>query len=548
MSTNYWTDWAQNKRIEDAEARLASERSARNRLAQQMQERHGNLEAQIGRLTTAFIALLEHEDIRGELAQHADAAAVRRHAREVVAATIVTGAGTVRDLAPPRDVPGYWLAAAAQALAGVRPDGSGDTGVRELLTEASRRDRDRTAAFVTLLDCQARRSRWSAETLALVLPAAATTHLQRQIWRAIAAGRLGETALQALREHLAAHLATLDPVAVDSAVLRALGADEAGGATPATGPRAADLLVRLRACVDGHGAPATPARTRAGEGTARRVLLAYGADVDDAPQAPPAPEDPLSDCLRALVDQGSPAEGDILRRMSEVRRQLGYDAPDTTLDIDAEVGSALDLLIADLVAPAGTTTPTDPAGATEPTAAGAPEPTDPTAAGAHALARTVLRDALLRIADRLHADAGAPVPDTAEVQVGAAAVTVTDQGTAADWRTPATTAARARTPRTTWLRPAAIAGLVIGLIGAGLGFVSGGFWLLAILGLAGAGAALAADRRERGELRRRTDAAVRTAEHDIATAAARITTDRQDRAEAMVVADAQAAALRSVLT
>ena len=105
-SSNYWTDRRQNQRIEEAEAQLASERRARNRLAQQMREQQGNLQGQIQRLTTALVALIEHEDIRAELGQYSDAANCRRYARDVVATVVVTGGAALRGSVVPREVPG----------------------------------------------------------------------------------------------------------------------------------------------------------------------------------------------------------------------------------------------------------------------------------------------------------------------------------------------------------------------------------------------------------------------------------------------------------
>jgi len=83
-----------NRRIADIEA---SQSAARSRLASQMAKQQGNLQGQIDRLTEAFVAMVEYEDIRGELNEHADAAGNRKYAREIVPNLVVTG-GTV--LAP----------------------------------------------------------------------------------------------------------------------------------------------------------------------------------------------------------------------------------------------------------------------------------------------------------------------------------------------------------------------------------------------------------------------------------------------------------------
>lgn len=505
--SNAWTDWNQNARIDAAEAEIAAQRRARTRLAEQLREQHGTLQAQLDRLTQAFVALLEHEDIRGELAQHADAAAVRRYAREVVATLVVTGRSTVRTVAEPPDVPGYWLAAAVRGVArdtGERPDRE---EARRLLEEAVRRDPRRTAAFLTLLDCQTREARWSSGAhLAAVLPGAPSARaagevggtvdgrggdlvvdrVQRQVWRAVAEGRLGPDALHRLDAALDEALAALDPTQVDQALAARLDGDG-----PPTAEAAAGRLSRLRAILEGSDPDAVAAAEAAdaeARGARRIHLLGFGADASDAArhgrdgrdgrdgQGPDDAEDPLADVLRDLVDAGSPAEGDILLRMAEARQQLGYaDADRGSGDPSGSAGALLDLLLDDL------TTAT-------------PEP----GTGPHGVALRVLTPSIDRVARGLEVEAGVPAPSSQPVTIGREQVEVGSDGRAPGWeeRARAHAASVHRTPA--WRRPAAAALLVVGVVGAVLGVaVDGPYFLLALLGLVAAGGLALHDHSER---------------------------------------------------
>ncbi|MGS7457267.1 hypothetical protein, partial [Mycobacterium tuberculosis] len=77
-----------------------------------------------------------------------------------------------------------------------------------------------------------------------------------------------------------------------------------------------------------------------------------GDDPADQPTpagAAEATEDPLADCLRSLVDEGSPAEGDILDRMARARADLGFLDERVSAHSAAwssPAGDVLDLLLA----------------------------------------------------------------------------------------------------------------------------------------------------------------------------------------------------------
>ena len=119
--SDFWTDWSQNKRIRETEDQIAAvsraNARARSQLAAQMRDQHGNLQAQIDRLTKAFVAMVDYEDIRGELNEYADAAAIRRFARSVIAATMAGGFG-LSTIPVPADATDYWLHPATRGLTG----------------------------------------------------------------------------------------------------------------------------------------------------------------------------------------------------------------------------------------------------------------------------------------------------------------------------------------------------------------------------------------------------------------------------------------------
>ena len=520
--SNYWTDWSQNARIDAAEAEIAAQRRARARLADQLREQHGDLQAQLDRLTEAFVALLAHEDIRGELAQHSDAAAVRRYARELVAALVVTGHGVVRTSAEPADVPGYWLAAVVRGITRAGEDaGAG------LLDEAVRRDPRRTAAFLTLLDCVTRQVRWSGGHLARVLPQEASVdRVQRQTWLAVADDRLGPGARAELERALGAAVAVLEPGQVDEAISARLVRDS-DAADPA--PR---RLARLRALVEGVDPDVVEDADVAG---ARRVRLPALAAEEPAADPDPAPEDPLADVLRDLVDAGSPAEGDILFRMAEARQQLGYVEPDrAAADPMAPAGNLLDLLVDDLARPTAT-----PGG-------GTPEDGTP-GGGTHGVALRVLAPAIERVAAALEAEADAPAPHSRRVDVGRDQVEVSTAGAAPGWEDAARRYADSIHEPPRWPRPAALVCLVLGLGAVGLGLAAPGWFVLAVVLLAGAGGLALHDNWQRNAAKEAATVLVQRAAEKIEQTAQALRAGEQAQAAGLVSARGDRQRIRAVL-
>lgn len=458
MSDNYWTDRRQDRRIEEAEALLDAERRARNRLAEQMRAQQGNTQAQLERLTRAFVALVEHEDIRAELGQYADAAACRRYAREMVSTVVATGGAAVRDSAEPADVPGYWLAAAAR---GVAATARGEAGGPALLAEAARRDAGRTAVFLTLLGALTRDQRWAPEHTDGVLPDAVTiTQAQRQVWLAAADGRLPASLVDALRTTLVDRVSATGEAGPDEVAAWLDGRVAAGPRTLAAERATAQLEVLQQVLT---------------AGAAPRPAADPIEPVEPVEPAEPAAEDPLADCLRSLVDEGSPGEADILDRMAVARADMGFLDDRISADRptwNAGAGDVLSLLLEDLAAPVSS--------------------------GRYAVARHALTPVLRGIADELAEQAAVPAPTTRTVEAYGEELTVGRDGAPADWQQRVAAGFDRRNPQDRRTLPIGLGVLGLGAVCCLLGLVSGGFVLVGALALCiGGGLALAAVTKRR---------------------------------------------------
>ncbi|GAA1507997.1 hypothetical protein [Nocardioides humi] len=484
MSDNYWTDRRQDKRIEEAEAQLASERRARNRLAEQMRAHQGNTQAQLDRLTRAFVALVEHEDIRSELGQYADAAACRRYAHEVVSTVVATGGATVRGSVEPADVPGYWLVPAAR---GVAAGARGETDGSTLLEEAAQRDPGRTALFLTLLGALTRDPRWTPGQTAGVLPDAVTvTQAQREVWLAVADDRLPAGLADALADALGRQVTATGSAGPDE-VAAWLEARAGGSPRDLAAERAvAQLEVLHQVLTAGAAAPSEPA-------TGATATAAGDAEGTTEP------EDPLTDCLRSLVDEGSPGEADILDRMATVRADMGF--LDERLASGAPgwntpAGDVLSLLLHDLAEPVGS--------------------------GRYAVARRALAPVLRGLGDELAQQAAVAPPETQTVEVVGEVLTVSRDGAASDWQQRVVAGFDRRNPLDRRMLPAGLALLGLGAVSCVLGLVSGGFVLLGVLLLcAGGGLAGAAMLKQR-ELTRLRAATVESTDRKIGQQAASV--------------------------
>lgn len=495
VSGNYWTDWNQDKRIDETAQQLAAERRARSRLSEQMRNQQGNLQGQIDRLTRALVALVEHEDIRAELGQYADAAACRRYAREVVSTVVVTGGAALRGSVEPADVPGYWLAAAARGVAAIA---QGEARGEDLLVEARHRDPHRTALFLSLLGAQTRDARWGTGNLTSVLPDQPTvTAVQRQLWLAVADGRLAPTDIDA-------------PAALAAALTQQVAAVGAPGVE-----RVREWLTQEAATSPGE----LPTEQAAGQLNALRRVLTSGpraatnggstASDATADHTAAESEDPLADCLRSLVDQGSPAEGDILDRMATVRVDLGFlDERSATMAADwsAPAGEVVDLLLADLRAPIDSSVAL--------------------------LALRVLTPTFAALADDLGRRSAEPAATSHQVHVGGETINVTATGATSAWQAPVSAGVAKRHPVNPLLVPIGVGLVIVGVVCLGLTFVARGFLVLAVAGILGGGGALFAALRERRDLQEAQVATARSTERSIEQASARLVSEQERSAAA----------------
>ncbi len=484
--SDFWTDWSQDRRIAQTEEQVAavaaSAARSGSRLAEQMRQQSGNLQAQIDRLTEAFIAFVEYEDVRGELNQYADSAAVRRHARDVVSATVMTGNAGMYGATTPADVPGYWLAPAARALAADAEAGPADHEEHPDLTEALRRDPARTALFLVLLDAVGRQERWAGQHLPALLPTTPEVTVgQRALWIAITEGRLGDQA----RKDLTAALATVVGTPAPEVLVDALGSGSP-----------VDRLSRLRSWVT------RAAVSDGGRGSGDSGQPGTAATTQDDS------EDPLADCLRTLVDEGAPAEADTLDRMAEARSRMGFVASSQSAhQWNAPAGTVLDLLVADLGGD------------------GVPQPR-------RALALTVLAPVVRACTDQLQQDAAQPAPTERTVTTAGITLTVREDGVAEEsWRDQVVGRLRARRPAATWVRPAGYAAgglaavaLLLALTEPQLAPLA---WIVVVMAAVAGVVLLGRDHTQRRDARAYLEATLSSVEGRLTEASRTLRTDRQ---------------------
>lgn len=455
MTEQPWESWwyggdyydrQANRRIADVEA---AQSAARNRLATQMAKQQGNLQGQIDRLTEAFVAMVEYEDIRGELNEHAAAAATRKYAREVVPNLVVTG-GTGLDAIPmPPGVYNYWLSWAVRGLVATATGGDGS----EQLARAHQLDQQRTSLLVVLIDAIRRELRFSADHLAATLPTTSQITLaQRGLWTAITAGSLGEPAHALLEQRLRDALGTPDPVRIEEwvrgLVLGQRDVPQQIRAAQTIRALAEKLQPSLHAYTP-DGAAQEGART--GE-TGRGETEGRS-------------EDPLAELVRTLVDEGAPGEDEVLDRMAEVRNRMGFvQKRDTQGRWSAPAGDVYDLLLGDLED------------------ADAP-------AGLRELAIRLLGPSYPAVVESLMGEA-AVVPPEAEVRTSGARVVVGAVGVQdGTWRDEFQRKVAEETAVSTAFKPLAYAAFAVGVVGLVLLVLSPAWLVLALVGF-GAGAGL----------------------------------------------------------
>ena len=388
MSTySYWRSDQGNMQAlsDELAAQTAMARSREASLNRRLRSLEGDLSSRVEVLTRLVNALIELGEVREELALFTPARRARDAARALTRA-VVTGEGDVShlrrspDLA---DVPGYWLVPAALAVAEL-PAGRLDP---EAAQEALLRDRRRAATYLVavcaLVGQPGLAREWTPWVLdAPVLPAAGwgsadgaaeaaperpgeapdevlVTASERALWRAAAAGHLGDDGVAVVRAALAERVALLDDDAHARWRARLLeaapalpgsgddwGSPEAGAADgPGTRRRAAapDALPLLRswtawsrAVVAGEVALPAPA-----PGPLALGASSGGTDGERAPGTA------LLRVVGSLVNEGAPVERDLLERAELLADRVGRAPEDDGPEWDASAGTLVDLLVDD---------------------------------------------------------------------------------------------------------------------------------------------------------------------------------------------------------
>lgn len=384
MSDNWYTDYAQNKRIRGLEedlshvsSSLASARSAQRRLRAELSKVQGTLEQRLDRLSAAFDAFVEISDLRVTLGLFDAQGRIRHQARQLLRGEAITGVVS--------DVEGYWLAPAFVALRAAAR-GAGDSGSAAAAKEL---DALRATVFHVLgAGLLGGRETVSAEMLAdtLPVPEASLPIPHRAVWTLAADGFFGETGWELVRRRGVEFVRGLadDGPAVET--IRKIGTAAAesvplprhfeGASELATALDAAARLAALRAWVDESLA---------------------GWRNEQAGEVDPV----VRRCVELLVDEGSPEELPLLARERELRAVIESDGGEPVA-WDGPAGDTLDLIHADA--------------------------SDSEHPGRRAVAVRICGAHVLTAAERLAETARLPFPERVRARTRQGAVTITRRG------------------------------------------------------------------------------------------------------------------------
>lgn len=517
MGGDYY-DRKQQRALDDLAASHAqSDARMRRSLAEQRQA-NTSLATRVEQLERALAAVIALEDVREELTQHADAALVRRYARDVVAQLAAFGGvPSPTTLTVPLDVAGYWLHPAAQALdAELHGDGE---AARALFDQARSRDPHATDVFSAAL---------AGIRGPGTLPPGVGERLwgdteivsvdERVLWGAVATGRLGQDARQALIASLRTRAGFAeDPEAAGRFMTDVLKVPAAGGSDPVAAGRALASIAEL------VGAPRTLAAPRL-EDTTTVTVTSTSTATDPATSDPVTsapsttqpttttsiPADSLAELLATTVVRGAPDEQATIRRMQDIRAvlfQAGIGAPQPSRDGDRDAGTVTELLAEDLT---GTTD-------------------TPEARARRRLALEVVATELAPLSQAWHRQVTTAEPiSSATVRVEGSDVTIGPDGPARGWSTRLDANA---TPPRSWAKPAAIGMGVATVLVLVLAVVTGnvGLWVVAVLAGAGAlgiGVWARSERRvhdaSRDRTRRNAERRLETAQRELVAARAEL--------------------------
>ncbi|WP_328320516.1 hypothetical protein OHA70_21990 [Kribbella sp. NBC_00382] len=340
MSNNWYTDNRQNRELEDLRDQMAAASSEASNLRSRLSQVQGTMETRLQRLTTAFDAFVELSDIRESLIGFADAAEVRRHAGQVLAA-LASGQSPTR---VGRDVPAYWLAPAVEAI---RELGALDEAQ---LAEAMKRDEVRTSTFLCLaLAALGRRNEVRAEWLSTAFGQLAAdgtvTRTQRALWTAAARGGFGAEGQHWIVTQLKVGNAGSERWA---AVVKERATGLPVSAAPpfkefTTQFKAGADLARLRA-----GVEAITGDTSVLEPDGALAYAAGSKPDPDNPDSDSPDPDSTSALLRLLISEGSEPEREMLARVGELRAKVTNGSAPSNGALGDSAGELGKLLEADL--------------------------------------------------------------------------------------------------------------------------------------------------------------------------------------------------------
>ncbi|MBZ2197736.1 hypothetical protein [Occultella gossypii] len=503
-----WYDLQQRRRIEDLEVAHHASQSAMRR---QMQRTTTDLATRVNQLENALVAVVDLEDTREQLTEHADAAATRRFAREVVAALpALGGPGGVDRVAavPPPDVPGYWLHPASRALSAELDPGVGDP--QALLAEARRRDTFQTDQTIVCLAAMTGRPERAYPLLPSMYPSTdQVTDDELLIWRAVATGRFGEPARAGLVDALR-QVVRVDEALVGEIEQIAIGTQRDSGPPAVDGGRRLEKL---------HG----------------WVESIVTAPATQAPGESASTDDALADQLALLITRGAPGEEAILRRMVQIRGALAAigvsDGPALPPTPDhTAVGSVRQTVLGDLdLQPSGPKWRLRMLGGDGGDADAPPNPEH------RRVALRIVAPAVEQLAGRLAGQTRTAPPESADVRVGhGVTVTVTPTGpTSSTWQKQVMTTP----PRPAWRRPTAIGLGVAAIAFVLLGIQSPGLIALAVIAAIGAGVVFFQDRQEAARLSAEAQSQRQRAERQIQDAQEQLRKATEDSAAAAAAAD-----------
>ena len=448
-----FTDWSQNRRIRDLASELSEVSAAQQRtnwrLRSELSKATGSIEQRLDRLTAAFDAFVEINDLRVSLAVFEEHATVRLRARQVLAG--------MRPGEVP-DVSGYWLAPAVTALL-CQLRGDDPT---YWLEQARCLDRRSSAVFHALSAARFGHGDTVATpvlTEALGEVGETVTVLDRTLWTLAADGHYGVAGAALVRGRLADFVGTLDKKTADGEAIawcRAVRPDPVLGGAELPNQHggdfsfaavidAADRLPVLKDWLDEALRPVEVDRT----------------DVDPVVDA----------LLAALVEQGSPEEAPLLARERELRRVIENGAKPKDA-LDSAAGRTLALIKSDVE--------------------------DDKHPGRRQLAIRVSAPHIVAAAEKLAAQARAPIPDELRVHTSRGNITVDQSGRPHESvDRAARNAAMVHQPRAE-LRRGAIIAAVVAVGFAALGVIGGLFcFVLAAAAAATAGAVWLHERKQR---------------------------------------------------